>query len=245
MISDLDVKYQQGVNLSCEGLTEDKGGFTYLRWSHAVRMLKTIFPEAHWTVSQFVDWQALKKFAEGRGDSVVEKMFETDQVPRMPYCVTSAGVFVQVMLYLDRECRHHQELWFPVIDYRNNPIPPEKVTTFDINTSIQRAKVKVIAEASGIGLYIYAGAEDVADFVDDTTAKESAKEELLELATHPGVPTSIREALEKKYSKAFKLSMVEEDSSKLRSKIATWEKENNYKTLGTVDSKSEKEPSEN
>ena len=42
------------------------------------------------------------------------------------------------------------------MDYKNNSIPVEKVTTMDVNKSIQRSLTKACAR-HGLGLYIYAG----------------------------------------------------------------------------------------
>ena len=52
------------------------------------------------------------------------------------------------------------------MDYRNKAIPLERVTSFDVNTAIQRSLTKACAR-HGYGLKVYAG-EDV-----DAATKES------------------------------------------------------------------------
>jgi hypothetical protein len=52
------------------------------------------------------------------------------------------------------------------MDYRNNSIPVDKLTSFDVNKAIQRSLTKAVAR-HGLGLYIYAG-EDLPE--DDTKA---------------------------------------------------------------------------
>lgn len=69
-----------------------------------------------------------------------------------PYCQTEAGCFVEVEL---SACGITQKHIHPVLDNRNKPIA--KPSCFDINSSIMRCLVKVIAIATGLGLYIYAG----------------------------------------------------------------------------------------
>jgi len=46
--------------------------------------------------------------------------------------------------------------YLPVMDFRNKSIPLDKVTSMDVNTSIQRSLTKAVAR-HGLGLYIYAG----------------------------------------------------------------------------------------
>ena len=46
--------------------------------------------------------------------------------------------------------------YLPVMDYRNQSINADKVTSFDVNKAIQRSLTKAVAR-HGLGLYIYAG----------------------------------------------------------------------------------------
>lgn len=46
--------------------------------------------------------------------------------------------------------------YLPVMDYYNKSIPVDKITSFDVNKSIQRSLTKALAR-HGLGLYIYAG----------------------------------------------------------------------------------------
>lgn len=50
-----------------------------------------------------------------------------------------------------------QRTWLPVMDGNNDPIPADKITSRDINDSLQRCKVKAIAMVTGVGLSLYAG----------------------------------------------------------------------------------------
>ena len=46
--------------------------------------------------------------------------------------------------------------YLPVMDFRNQSIPADKVTSTDVNKAIQRSLTKAVAR-HGLGLYIYAG----------------------------------------------------------------------------------------
>ena len=46
--------------------------------------------------------------------------------------------------------------YLPVMDYRNNSILLDKITSVDVNKTIQRSLTKAIAR-HGLGLYVYAG----------------------------------------------------------------------------------------
>jgi hypothetical protein len=69
----------------------------------------------------------------------------------LPYLACEAGVFVEVAVTVQGITLSQIH---PVLDARNRPLTTP--TSFDINTSIQRALVKAIA-LHGLGLYIYAG----------------------------------------------------------------------------------------
>lgn len=81
----------------------------------------------------------------------------------LPYLKTELGYFVEVAVTVQgvKKSQIH-----PILDHNNKPHP--KPTSFDVNTSIQRALVKAIA-LHGLGLYIYAG-EDLPPG-DDTERK--------------------------------------------------------------------------
>ncbi len=119
---------------------EKKNGFSYMSWAHAVEQLKRKHPDAKINV---------KRFPEPETGGLL-----------VPYIRTALGYFVEVEVIVNGISVSEP---FPVLDFRNKPIA--KPTTFDINNSIQRAKVKAIA-GHGLGLYVYAG-EDLPVDSDD------------------------------------------------------------------------------
>lgn len=120
--------------------TETKGKLTYLSWAHAWRELKRRFPKSYYTVYQNdLEWNY---FSDNR------------------YCWVKTGVTVVTD---DGESLEHIE-YLPVMDYKNESIPADAVTSFDVNKAIQRSLTKAVAR-HGLGLYIYAG-EDLPDESD-------------------------------------------------------------------------------
>jgi hypothetical protein len=85
----------------------------------------------------------------------------------LPYLFAEIGVFVEVAVTVQGVTLSQIH---PVLDGRNRPILAP--TSFDINTSIQRALVKAIA-LHGLGLYIYAG-EDLPQPLSDEAANDGA-----------------------------------------------------------------------
>ena len=118
--------------INCNEHTERKGNLTYLSWAWAWQMVKTHFPEATYTIYENPDgWNY---FTDGRT------------------CWVKTGVTIQGIEHIE---------YLPVMDTRNQSIPFERVTSFDVNRSIQRSLTKACAR-HGLGLYIYAG-EDLPD----------------------------------------------------------------------------------
>lgn len=117
--------------VDCSDHVEKKGNFTYLSWAFAVNELAKRHPKATWEI---------RRFPVSDGSNIL-----------VPYLKTELGYFVEASVVIDGVERSQIH---PVLDNRNKPI--EKPTTFDINTSAQRALVKAIA-LHGLGLYIYAG----------------------------------------------------------------------------------------
>lgn len=123
--------FSELASIDVSDYVDKKNGYTYLSWPHAQSLLKKLHPTAKIITKRFPD--------PDLGGVLV------------PYMRTSLGYFVEVEVIIDGVSVSEP---FPVLDYRNKPLA--KPTTFDINNSIQRAKVKSIA-GHGLGLYIYAG----------------------------------------------------------------------------------------
>lgn len=105
---------------------------SYLSWAWAWQICKTYYPTASYTIYEREN--GIPYFTDGRT------------------CWVKTGVTI--------EGQEHIE-YLPIMDYRNQSIPVDKVTSFDMNKSIQRSLTKALAR-HGLGLYLYSG-EDLPD----------------------------------------------------------------------------------
>lgn len=138
--------------INVNGKTEKKNGLTYLSWAWAWQEVKKAYPKATYTIYENADgWN-----------------YHTD----------GKTAWVKTGVTID-EIEHIEYL--PVMDFRNNSIPLDKVTSFDVNKAIQRSLTKACAR-HGLGLYIYAG-EDLPESDKPTAgmADEDKKAEIKRL----------------------------------------------------------------
>ena len=119
--------------------TEKKNGLTYLSWAWAWSKVKEFFPDSTYTI--YENSSGWNYHTDGRT------------------CWVKTGVTVNGIEHIE---------YLPVMDHRNNSIPAERVTSFDVNKAIQRSLTKAVAR-HGLGLYIYAG--------EDLPESEEATEE--------------------------------------------------------------------
>ena len=124
---------------------ERKGNLDYLSWAQAWHMLKQLYPQAQRIVYES-EHTGLNYFTDGRT------------------CYVKVGIVVNDIEHIDM---------LPVMDYRNNSISVDKVTSMDVNKAIQRATAKAIA-MHGLGLSLWTG-EDVPS--QPSEAKEAPSKE--------------------------------------------------------------------
>jgi hypothetical protein len=128
---------------------ERKGNLDYLSWANAWHMLKTAYPNAQRKVYEH-DHTGFNYFTDGRTAYV------------------KVGIIVNDLEHID---------YLPVMDFRNNALPIDKVTATDVNKTIQRSTAKAIA-MHGLGLSLWTG-EDVPVVVDVAQAPQESS--LIEL----------------------------------------------------------------
>lgn len=124
----METNYFRELNsINCSDKTEKKNGLTYLSWAWAWGEIKKLHPDATYTIYEDeAGW-----FYHTDGHS----------------CWVKTGVTVNGIEHIE---------YLPVMDYKNQSIPRDKVTSFDVNKAIQRSLTKACAR-HGLGLYIYAG----------------------------------------------------------------------------------------
>lgn len=121
--------------------TEKKGNLTYLSWAWAWGELKKKFPDATYKI--YENEQGWNYHTDGKTAWV------------------KTGVTVNGIENIE---------YLPVMDFRNNSIPVDKLTSTDVNKTIQRSLTKAVAR-HGLGLYIYAGE----DLPEDSRSDEEKK----------------------------------------------------------------------
>ena len=146
---------------------EKKNGLSYLSWAWAWGELKKRFPKSFYTV--YENEHGYPYFTDGRTCWVKTGVTVVHQTGTIHQYGTITDV--------NEESLEHIE-YLPIMDFRNNSIPADKVTSTDINKAIQRSLTKAIAR-HGLGLYIYAGEdlpEDAAK-ADEELSKTITKKE--------------------------------------------------------------------
>ena len=125
---------------------EKKGKLSYLSWVYAWGEIKKRYPNANYKVyeSSLPDGWIVNYFTDGRTSFV------------------KVGVTINDIEHIE---------YLPVMDNYNKSIPYDKMTSFDVNTAIQRALTKAIAR-HGLGLYIYQG-EDLPQVEQENATKSS------------------------------------------------------------------------
>lgn len=121
-----------------------KGKVEYISWADAWHMLMTEFPDS--TRNVYKDQSSGLNFFTDGNTAYVE-----------------VGVTV-------KGTEHVVDL--PVMDFRNNSISIDKMTSFDVNKTVQRAMVKAIA-MHGLGLQLWTK-EDLYDTEDKAPVKQAA-----------------------------------------------------------------------
>lgn len=129
--------------------TEKKNGLTYLSWAWAWDTLMSLYPDSY---------------------TSIKRPLETD----FPYWTdgNTCWVDVSVTVVWNENERTRSEV-FPIMDYKNKSIPADKVTSFDVNTALQRAWTKCIAR-HGLGFYIYAGQDLPNEEAEAEKARQSS-----------------------------------------------------------------------
>lgn len=127
-----------------------KNNLDYLSWAFAWAEVKKVYPEA------------------------TNKIYKNND--NWNYHTDGRTAWVEVGVTIE-DLEHIENL--PVMDYRNQSIPLEKITSMDVNKAIQRCLVKAIAR-HGLGLYIYMN-EDLPDLTEEQKELEAEKQRLREI----------------------------------------------------------------
>lgn len=140
--------------INFNGKTEEKNGLTYLSWAWAWGEVKKKYPDTNYIIyERDTDYGPVNYFTDGNT------------------CWVKTGVIVDGIEYIDE---------LPVMDFKNQSIRLEKVTSFDVNKTIQRSLTKALAR-HGLGLYIYAGEDLPEDEKEENDNEKPKKKESAKL----------------------------------------------------------------
>ena len=120
---------------------EKKNNLTYLSWAWAWAEVKKNYPNSTYKIYESEDGL----FYHHDGKSAWVK----------------TGVTIEGIENIE---------YLPIMDFRNNSILLDKLTSVDVNKAIQRSLTKAIAR-HGLGLYVYAG-EDLPEGTEKTPTKK-------------------------------------------------------------------------
>lgn len=133
---------------------EKKNGLNYLSWAWAWDTIMRHYPDTQTDIRR--PESGLPYWTDGR----------------------TCWVDVSVTVAWNNRTRTRSEV-FPIMDHRNRSIPLENVTSFDVNTALQRAWTKCIAR-HGLGFYIYAG-QDLPNEVIEEQKKPVTEEQAAQI----------------------------------------------------------------
>lgn len=134
--------FEELAKVSVKDKVEKKGNFDYLSWANAWSLIKLKHPEAQRNVYEDPH-TGLNFFTDGKTAYV------------------KVGISINQLEHID---------YLPIMDFRNNSIRVDKITSMDVNTAIQRSTAKAIA-MHGLGLSLWVG-EDVVSVTGQTPAKK-------------------------------------------------------------------------
>lgn len=142
---------------------EKKNNLSYLSWAWAWQILMGLYPMSYTSINRSPE--GLPYWTDGRTcwvDVSVTIVWDNPDADK---------------LFATATCERTRSEIFPIMDYKNNSIPVEKVTSFNVNTALQRAWTKCIAR-HGLGFYIYQG-EDLPQEEAEAKKAEMITEEQL------------------------------------------------------------------
>jgi len=141
-----------------------KGKVEYISWADAWHMLMTEFPDS------------------------TRKVYK-DEATGLNFFTDGRTAYVEVGVTV-KGTEHVVDL--PVMDFRNNSIPIDKMNSFDVNKTVQRAMVKAIA-MHGLGLQLWTK-EDLYDADEKAPVQQAAAPVAKQAAVDTNDPSAIVDA---------------------------------------------------
>ena len=162
-----------------------KQNMAYLPWSKCEELLKLNAPDAILTEVAFPTERFISTPLRETKDC---KEYATHVVTtQMPYFTDGKTAFVKVRLVIP-SVEIYCATTLPIMDFKNQSIPIEKITMNDVNKSLKRCMVKCVAEGTLLGIGLWhkeetsesAAIENVKNAEKANTAIETFKQKIAE-----------------------------------------------------------------
>lgn len=180
--------------IDVSGKIEKKNGLSYVSWAWAWYFAKREYPDAFFTV--YENEEGLNYHTDGRT------------------CWVKTGVTIEGIELIE---------YLPVMDNRNASIPAQKVTSTDINKSIQRSLTKALAR-HGLGLCVYAGEDLPLESDDETRAQVNAAIETARKKPAPAPVEAPAENLFPGFDQDLEVALSDLKAAKSRKEILELDK---------------------
>ena len=144
--------YETLSSIDVSANVEKKGNIKYLSWAVAWHLLKENYPNAQRKVYECQE-TGFNYFTDGKSAWV------------------KVGIIVDDIEHID---------YLPVMDFRSNAIPIDKVNQFEVNKTIQRSTAKAIA-MHGLGLSLWFGEDTAVGGADMSSKTQPKTKTLIEL----------------------------------------------------------------
>ena len=141
--------YQTLSKIDVTRQTKSKNGSTYLPWASCWAIVMEHFPESTY-----------KTHTQKITVTTENKIYDIER----PWFSDGTGwveVEVEIVQRSDTDpndvCYKRHTETYPIMDYRNQAIAEENITTTDVNKATKRALVKAVATCTGLGLHLFYG----------------------------------------------------------------------------------------
>lgn len=132
--------FKQLYNIDVRDKTREKNNLSYISWSSSWSEIKSLFPD-----STFNIYEHDMKITETKDDVTIERVVGRPWFDDGKTGWVKTGMTINGIEHTDS---------FPILDFKNKPIPAANITSYDANKSIQRSLVRCGAK-HGLALYLY------------------------------------------------------------------------------------------
>ena len=170
--------FEVGNNMDVSAYSREKNGLTYMSWMREWVEAKKLHPKLNYRVAKCTKTVTNTRVNDNTGNNYTES-YHLDR----PWFDDGSTGWVEVTVYgiegQDAQYNHEYHMMLPIMDFKNKPIPADKITSTDANKAIMRCLTKALAMATGIGAYVYASE----DMPDDMKALTELREKCQGLAS--------------------------------------------------------------